>query len=513
MQNLTQTLNINVVNTPSVPNAGGITSPGFLSPTVVALSILSFALLLLIAVRILTRNNKTTTKRTIHKATTISLMLLPLLTIPTIAILSNNLNPLNTQATSNLSSVTPAIDINIYKPKDSNNSPTNQTKPLTKTATSTTTVTTDNYSGYTLSAKLNQTPASDTTNNITLTLNNEKLTENSINIYTNETNTSPSTQDHTIAVTVPQDIQSGTYKYNITYDVVDNPSTTMQSMTKAKCDALTLNETITLRDARDNQEYRMRKLADNNCWMIDNLKLELEQGMTLTPATTNLKTGTEVTVDFAWDNFTSGTRDTTGKFVTSGRLTKIGSSATGTDHDEYNAWRQANPNTTNECQNNIGDSGNSGLSYNTNSKTKCGYLYNFYTAAASTALNTQTSGTANGSICPANWKLPSGLFGPRDKTNDFAKLDLAYNGGTGVDHNLSSPDTQNLWLSTGAWQGALSGGYYSNLFGQGRYGTYWSSSVGPAGVTYGTNFDSGSVYPGTDNGDRANGFAIRCLVG
>jgi uncharacterized protein (TIGR02145 family) len=462
----------------------------------IALLTLSLISILLIIAHILTRNSKTTAKRTIHKVTTTSLILLPLLTIPTIAIISNT-HP-NAQATSNLSSVTPAIDINIYKDT--------LTGPTTKTANSTTTVTTDNYSGYTLSAKLNQTPAINTTNNITLTLNNEKLTENSINIYTNETNTSPSTQDHTIAVTVPQDIQSGTYKYNITYDVIDNPSTTMQSMTKAKCDALTLNETITLRDARDNQEYRMRKLADNNCWMVDNLRLELIDGMQLTPDDTNVPETKTVAL-------ASGGRANGSNFTSSGYLTIDNTNKYSPNYINYNAWRQVKPDDPN-MSNTTKCRTDDGSTYNVDSKTGCGYLYNFYTATASTTDNTKNINyyPAKDSICPSGWKLPTGLLALSDKTNDFAKLDLAYAGGNGGSHNLANPDTQNLWLSTGVWQGTFGGDYISSLRDQGSFGRYWSSSVVSASNAYSAYFYGSGVNSGSGSYGRHYGYAVRCLV-
>jgi uncharacterized protein (TIGR02145 family) len=522
MQPLTQTLNINVANTPSIPDAGGLTNTnilsGLLSPTAIVLSILGLAFLLLIIARLLTRSGKTTTKRTIHKVTTISLLLLPLLTLPTIAIISNTHS--NTQATSNLSSVTPTIDINIYKDKASDNN--NQAEPITKTATSTTTVTTDNTTGYTLSAKLSPDSANNQNNsqnnNIIITLNNETLTTDSIDIYADDTNTSPSTYDHAITVTVPQDIQLGAYTYDIIYSIIENPAnipTTMQTMTRDYCDNMTLNEIIVLEDTRNNQEYRVRKLADDNCWMIDNLALELTDGMTLASDTTNVSEPEPKTIDFAWSTFENGSGTHNENFVTGGYLTTDGSSSSGVKID---AWRQVNPSDPNmsgstNCRNNIGDSDNGNISYNTNSKTKCGYLYNFYTATASTVDNAKATQylTADGSICPAAWRLPTGTIADTDTASDFQNLDVKY-GGTGG-YRSANLAAQGLWLSAGAWQGTY-GGYYGSVLGdQGSGADYWSSSVSSAGYAYDAYFYDGNfVGPGTGNYSRHNGFAVRCLL-
>ncbi|MDR1300303.1 MAG: hypothetical protein LBK50_01195 [Candidatus Nomurabacteria bacterium] len=517
MQTLPQTFNINILNTPSVPDTGGmigVQTQFFLSPIVIALIALSLVSILFIAAHLLARNGKTTAKKTIHRITTISLILLPLLTVSTLTILFNNAP--DTLATSNLSSVTPTVDVNIYKDT--------MTGPATKTVNSTTIVTTNNATGYTLSAKLNQNP----TDNITITLNDEILTTNSVNIYADDTGTSPSIYDHTLAVTVPSDIAIGTYVYNIIYDITENSiacasgSTfkgNVGNMQNLNTTSWSIGDTGIATDTRNNQEYCIGKLADNNTWMLDNLKLELTDGMILTPANTNVDTSK--TIYFTQDGTSAGTSlaGMTGNFTTSGYNTRDGSISSTSPN--YDAWRQNDPNDpvmsgSTNCINNTSTDFNDGnVSYNTNSKTGCGYLYNFYTATAGSAAQVEYSSgkglgyIAQQSVCPSGWKLPSG----QSANGDFGKLDLAYQpGGTGVGHNLASPDTQMLWLPAGAWQGAFSGGYYSGLGGQGSYGFYWSSSVYSVDYAYVTFFVSNYVNSGTGDDDRSYGRAVRCLV-
>ena len=48
---------------------------------------------------------------------------------------------------------------------------------------------------------------------------------------------------------------------------------------------------FSLRDTRDGKMYLVRRLGDGNCWMVQNLDLELYSGMTLTAADTDLGNG------------------------------------------------------------------------------------------------------------------------------------------------------------------------------------------------------------------------------
>jgi uncharacterized protein (TIGR02145 family) len=300
----------------------------------------------------------------------------------------------------------------------------------------------------------------------------------------------------------------GGQEVTITGDFTYN---SMQQMTKSFCDsemskyptADTKPDTITLTDTRNNQEYRIRKLADGKCWMIDNLKLELKNGMTLTSKDTNIATDT--TIHFTED----GTKDgpaLTGmdkNFTTSGFNTINGTNNQAPPN--LDAWRQNDPSGTAGCSN--------GDAYNSNSKTGCGYLYNFYTAAAGTTSQSQDVrySTAAGSICPAGWRLPTGLLGLNDTTNDFATLDISY-GGNGANHALDNPDTQNLWLSAGAWQGTFSGRYDNGFFNQGVDGPYWSSSINSVVSIFSTVLDDSSVTPGAGSASRRYGFPVRCVI-
>lgn len=47
---------------------------------------------------------------------------------------------------------------------------------------------------------------------------------------------------------------------------------TMQNFTQSNCNAMTVGQVVSLTDSRNKQTYRVKKMQDNKCWMVDNLK-------------------------------------------------------------------------------------------------------------------------------------------------------------------------------------------------------------------------------------------------
>ena len=88
----------------------------------------------------------------------------------------------------------------------------------------------------------------------------------------------------------PTEIPAGTYTVDINYDANIAFDGTMQSMNQTICRRLPLETRFTLKDIRDDKEYRIVHLADDSCWMIDDLALELSTSKTLTSADTDLNT-------------------------------------------------------------------------------------------------------------------------------------------------------------------------------------------------------------------------------
>jgi len=258
---------------------------------------------------------------------------------------------------------------------------------------------------------------------------------------------------------------------------------TLQSLTATGTCQGTAAAPVIYRDSRDSQLYYVAKLADNKCWMLDNLRYK-----------PNGDTSGTVTAGFAATQVAN-----TGSYLTADGST----SSTGTNLDSPKYIDPIAETSNGICSNNTGKSAQN--------ISKCGLLYNFYTATAGTAPQSQTTqgSTASGSICPVNWRLPTGY----DVNGDFAILNGSMNAGSLAAGSTSTgTGYYENWQSSGAWRGLFSG-LYSNAFGnQGSSGCYWSSSVFSATNGYFAYFDASYVYPGMSYYNRLYGFAVRCVL-
>jgi uncharacterized protein (TIGR02145 family) len=278
----------------------------------------------------------------------------------------------------------------------------------------------------------------------------------------------------------------------------------MQDFTAAHCAAMSIGDVVTRPDARNGQEYRIRKMEDGKCWMIDNLRLELSHGMVLTPQDTDVATDTAVY--FTKDGTANGEplEGMTGNFTTSGNNVRI----QGAPGDEnYDAWRQNNP----------GIANNASYCHDGADLDTClGYLYNFYTATAGTAPAASYSGpqTASGSICPAGWSLPIG--GDDLNLNEFATLN-GYMKGDGVPSFGSNSSYVANWDPSGRFSGAYAGFYSDQLNDEFGYatGALWSASElhHPRYAGNVVWYSYAIEFTNTDpHALRSNGHAVRCLI-
>ena len=249
----------------------------------------------------------------------------------------------------------------------------------------------------------------------------------------------------------------------------------IQDVTSAKCAALpvyTGSNDDAIRTVTDNRggaerSYRIAKLADGKCWMLDNLKLGSTSG-TVT--------------------LTASDSDVASNFI----LPQVTTSSSASS-DSPRAYGPV-----------PSDTGGGATNY--------GYLYNWSAATAgeSQASMPIGSGDASHSICAKGWRLPSG-----GNTGDFALLNAKLNNPA-----VTSPSTasgsgfyQN-WLYNGAFQGTLSGYRSGASFGhQGASGYYWSRTAFAthAGNAHHVFFNGSSVSP-AHAGARNLGQAIRCVL-
>ena len=263
---------------------------------------------------------------------------------------------------------------------------------------------------------------------------------------------------------------------------------TMQDFTQSNCNAMTVGQVVSLTDERNGQTYRIKKMQDNKCWMVDNLKYAGE-------ANTDLA-NIDGTYGLVYNN-------ESGKYNT-----VDGTSTQSTDNSDKAFYN--NPMVASYC---YGDSIQS-------SYTKCGYLYNWYAATAGTGTYaTSTRGTnVSGSICPTGWRLPSAMSDGSTATGDgtsytaadFAVLNASMNAGSLTTGSTSSSYYAG-WQFTGAWSGVFSGNWYNGFGNQGFVGYYWSSTANSSTNARYLYLYSSGVLPGNDD-SKYYGRAVRCVL-
>ena len=263
-----------------------------------------------------------------------------------------------------------------------------------------------------------------------------------------------------------------------------NPTTTvsMQDFTPSTCGAMSVGDIVPLVDEQNNQVYRVKKMQDGKCWMIDNLKYIGE-------AHTNL-TNVDGTSGLTYNN-------------TDGRYNTVDGTGTQSTANSDKAFYNT-PMFSDYCS-----STDIQASY-----TKCGYLYNWYAATAGTGVYGSDDETDTlSSVCPVGWRLPTaGSAAPvRIPNKDYSILNASMHAG-----KLSTGSFEGWadgWQFDGAWSGAFAGRYDNGTFNfQGTNGFYWSSTAYSANRARTTSFDGLDVNPGNNYGNIYNGLAVRCVM-
>ena len=253
-----------------------------------------------------------------------------------------------------------------------------------------------------------------------------------------------------------------------------------------------LTSVTALTDERDNQTYAIARLADNKCWMIENLRLE----NTATTGATNTALAQGYNSSFTGlanpesANFSNST--------TANSLYSTDGSTENTISGKYQGYRFPRYNNFNAQQ----------RAENTSNTDVNTYSYgNYYTWAAAIAdtsdYNSGDHGTT--SICPTGWRLPQG----NTTTSGFGKLDVDM-GGTGSGQSIR--EASNRWRKYP--NNFLCSGYFgtSSASSRGTTGYYWSSTAYYNSNSYHLYLSSSYVSPDT-NDYKGGGRSIRCTTG
>lgn len=253
------------------------------------------------------------------------------------------------------------------------------------------------------------------------------------------------------------------------------------------CDAMNASEITALTDTRDGSTYAVAKYADGKCWMMENLRLDLSsEDVEITSSNTNKPTS-----DFM--NAANAHPVSSNNFCTA-------TNADCTDRVLYNT-NNMNRNLTPSYSAN--DSSSSWYSY--------GGYYNYYTATAgNSGYGFKTRGApANGDICPAGWKLPTGA----SRSDDLAKLDIAY-GGNGASHETDPDGT----IGSKRWRAfPLNFIYSGEQKGQAGYNRGISTGMNTATNNSATSsynlwLRAAAINIINNTTGKARGQTVRCIV-
>ena len=245
-----------------------------------------------------------------------------------------------------------------------------------------------------------------------------------------------------------------------------------------ECSSMARNQVIALTDNRDGQTYTVAKLADDKCWMTENLRLD--DSVILSNSNTN---NPALPLINSYDGLNP---------VTSNHL-----SATSTDYScpffGGKCVDQSFLNTDNTTlyqSNNTGDQSSNVYNY--------GNYYNWYSATAGNGTYNMDSGIPSGDICPFGWTLPTS----GSSTADYNILDVAINADSATRSKMFRAYPLNYVYS------------YQTRTGANRRGTagiYWSSSAKSNGGAIGL-FINSSIINFSWDADKQTPLSTRCLL-
>ena len=361
------------------------------------------------------------------------------------------------------------------------------------------------------------------------------------------TNTSGSA-DIKIAAKVGSSQASGEYNNVINFTVVSKPIPvtlldafiayhaeqyngyyTMQSMTPEICSLAEEGSELQLIDIRDNKLYWVAKLKDHNCWMTQNLDLDLSHEVALTSETSDIDPESYGTTIYTAE--TGYSKDeTTG--VVSWLPSTIDSSGIQRADTIDMVWSNNNTSATvsgwsnNNYRPYSADAGeryrytdvsgnetvytslNTCLSGTNNDRVGCqlAHIGNYYnwsvTVASNNTASAQSNTTYSNSVCPKNWHLPT-----NGKYETMLQAQAIW-AGTGANYGVDGY----LKIRTSPLYFLRSGVIYGNSLSNFGYdGGYWSNTFSSGVNSYSMYFSADSVAPAY-NFNRNLGFLVRCIA-
>lgn len=257
------------------------------------------------------------------------------------------------------------------------------------------------------------------------------------------------------------------------------PAEPMQNW--AGCSSLAVGDTVTLADTRDNEEYLVGKLADNKCWMLDNLRLDITNSTILDGlSTSNTHVDSASLISLRNGNRSAGDQYASAGFSSawSGTLNAARASA---DYKDITTTSYGS------------GSGKIGVYYNFCAASAGSYCYDINEPSSDP--DTASLQDAKYDLCPIGWRIPTSDYG-----GDYRALYAAYSS-----NNID-------------FKNALSTPYSGYIYGstqpshQGSNGYFWSSTqYYEPEYMFSLRIDEKYVDPSEDDA-RYRGISIRCLL-
>ena len=258
----------------------------------------------------------------------------------------------------------------------------------------------------------------------------------------------------------------------------------------------TLASVTALTDIRDNQTYAVARLADDNCWMIENFRFG----------------GNSATLDNTYTNnpavpMTYYYPGTSMQMTTYSYSTSAAPAQWCTDGTQSCTERLLF-NTDNTVM------GKTASTYSTSGNVIAyGNYYNWYGATAGRISHYYTNNAvADGSICPKGWDLP---YDKGDEFDTIGYLSKQYGGGYGYIDNVAVVNRLMSFPNNFVYGGYIYGAY----IGRGNTGMYSSNTANSTGsggmwayefLMYNGNINDRTITTGSTMTSQG-GYTIRCL--
>ena len=305
----------------------------------------------------------------------------------------------------------------------------------------------------------------------------------------------------------------------------------MQDMTHSICSNVDIEESeLQLIDVRDDKIYWVAKLKDGNCWMTQNLDLDLSHEVALTSETSDIdpttygtgiytnETGYSKNSETNIVSWTPSTIDSGGAqradtidMVWSSNTVAAVPGWTNDNNKPYSAnagnrYRYANS-SSNEA---VYTSYNACLAGTNDDKAGCQHSHfgNYYNWPAAAATNDASAAserpTWGNSICPKNWDLPA--------NGEYGTLMQEQNVWSGGSSNTYVDDGFNKLRTAPLYFQRFGLVDVDSLTLLGSYGYYWSSSIRDNNTSYRLNFNDSNIWPNVYSSYRNRGASVRCIA-